>query len=560
MPHTLPKGKGDTMKPLVTMSALCLSLFLVACDQEIAPTTSVTTQDSDVQGEVMDTTTTPAVKAAVVAGIFQNRVHFPPLVIPTDTNTEGDISTVKLDTPSSDVGEEIDLGPPLEEVSPPPDVEEVPASNIFPQISDEICERIADFAGQLEGEEPYWSADWHVPGCTTTATQIEPLEELGWIKAHLEPDEGNSETTVVCRVFETQYEDHPCAKQYRQVVIPEIYSKIPDPAIWGPASLLEYSTPSNYATPTTTEQLRKRMVEALKLKKLLPLFSDEATVAIDEIGPSEKGGTIYKITISQKMLGVWTGYAIVPSSGDISGVVLAIHGHEIGGFMGQEGLMNWLKGFGMDEYQKEGIVVVLMASRPYMIFDNPGGTSAESLLSTDLWNVGRIPLAGLLVIEHLFEIEALKSLTWQDKEGAERTTAGAPIVVVGHSGGGHIARIMGVVAFDFITGVIADYVFSPMNPEPNVKLPNGTVVKDGTHCEVIIGAGEGMNQGMNNPKTFPRQMLFASDKEYYFHPMMSLADHFIPAWELAMRLEALRFMFGKKSMPDIPDIIPAPAH
>ncbi len=537
MPHTLPKGKGVSMKPLVTTCfVIFLGITLVACDQSIP--TNPTTSDSNVQGEIADTFTTPAVKASVASGEYRNRVHLPPpLVTTTDTSSEGDSTMEDSDTSSHDVGEEVDLGPPLPEDIPPPELE---------KLDPALCKKMVEVTKNLKGEGEWWPPNWHHPACDGSATPVTRLSEISTLSVNIstgqEPAEETTETCAGDGI--SWYEKHACMAPYQELLFPLIKANLPEGSEWKAVLAHEYAK----TNPKSSQELHDVLVESLKLKELLPLFTQGASVTLSTFSSYGKGLRA-QVVITHPALGTWTGTLLVPM-GKIRGVVLAIHGHEVHGFMGPNGLMKWLKGFGMDSYPEDGIAVLLMASRPYMGIGYQGVESFEPKLAYDLWGMASIPLASILVIEHLLELEMLRHLQWTDQNGETQTTAGVPIAYIGHSGGGSIAQVLSM-ASPPTAGVIVDYTYSPTGTWPFFVPGAG---RDAPHCETIRGAGNGgPHEAMNGEHSLlDYQILFASDEQYYFHYELLPDGNYLPPWELEVRRQVLMTMLGIIQMPVIP--------
>lgn len=436
-----------------------------------------------------------------------------------------------------------DMGPPPEDVPPP----EVEAVGTIPTADPKLCAKIAEVEGKLEGEGEFWPADWHHPGCSGSAAPITRLPELEQISVEISVGATPSEeTTETCVQGISWYEEHACVSPYLDLLFPELTAHLPPgEKPWKPVLVQAYAP-----EPKSPQELHDILVAALKMKDMLPLFTKGAKVTVSTFVSYGKGLRA-QVVIEHPLLGRWTGTFLVPM-GKIRGVVLAIHGHEIGGFMGPDGLMRWLEGFGMDDYPEDGIAVLLMASRPYMGIGYQGVETFEPKLAFDLWNLANVPLASVLVIEHLLELEVLRHLEWTDEDGGFHTTAGVPIAYIGHSGGGHIAQVLAMVQAP-TAGVIADYPYSPTNPWPFHVHGAGT---GAPHCEDIPQAGDGENGGVKaamNGKHgwFDYQRLFASDEQYYFHHELIPGGHYLPPWELAVRRQVLLTMLGIIPSPDV---------
>jgi hypothetical protein len=511
------------MKSFVT-TFFFLACALVACDQSI-PTNPIATQDSDVQGKVMDTAATPAVKAAVVAGVFQNRVHFPPIPI-TDTFTEGDTTTTEVDTSSSDIEEEVDLGPPLPEDVPPPEVDAVEE---IPSVAPVLCQKMAEVAGMMQGAQGQNPA-WHHPGCVESTTAVKrkafPMDMEVSFDLPVEPG-----TDELCLADHGWFEKNQCMTPYQEFLFPALEG-LPEGG-----TLSEWSTNLAYflpPEPKSSQELYDALLVALKLETLGPLFATGGKARLSVSTVDESGEWQWtQLVVEHPLLGSWNGVLLLPTSGEIKGAVLAVSGHEAGNML----VKNWLKGMGMTDYPKSGIAVLLMASRPYRAIGQQGVETLEPRLAYELWRRGKVPLASVLVIEHLLEREALKRVVGQD----------VPLVYIGHSGGASIVQSMAMAVEP--AGVIADYPFSAETPwyMHMPQTPGGRP----PHCETIVGAGGTVQEVMHKHSMTPYQIFWASDPEDYFHYELP-GGHYLPPWELAVRRQVLLTMLGVIDSPVIP--------
>lgn len=476
-------------------------------------------------GDVEDVGAIPAIPVVALS---------PPPALTTSSLTDGwDRDEPNLEPDGGRDERDAETFAPAEDVGPAEaaDVQspKVDTEEESPTVDPALCQEMVEVAGMMQGAQGH-NPVWHHPDCIESTTAVTrkvfPMAMEVSFDHPVEPG-----TDELCLADYGWFEKNQCMTPYQEFLFPVLES-LPGGDVFSEWTAdLAYTHPPE---PKNSQELYNALLTALKMETLGPLFATggKARVSVATVDESAKWQW-EQLVIEHPLLGSWTGILLLPTSGKIKGAVLAVSGHEAGGML----VTNWLEGMGMEAYPKSDIAVLLMASRPYRAIGQQGVETLEPRLSYELWGRGNVPLASVLVIEHMLECQALRAILGQN----------VPLVYIGHSGGASVVQSLAMMVEP--AGVIADYPFAAETmwymhmPQTSSGTP--------PHCETIVGAGGAVQQVMNNHSMTPYQVFWASDLEDYFHYDLP-GGHYLPAWELAVRRQVLLTMLGVIDSPVIP--------